>query len=486
MELLVRLSPDLTIKSNKIRAKFVTRMLANMKDACKRAGFALEVQREWSRIFVSSQDSRLLETVVRIFGISSVSAVEHTCKAALDEIVRIGAAAYSPVVEGKTFAVRPRRVGKHTYTSADIGCELGAALRPSSRGVDLASPEVEIFVEVRDGVARLFSSYVRGSGGLPLGVSGKGLCLISGGFDSAVAAWLMQKRGVEMDYLFCNLGGPAYERSVTRVVKVLTDLWSSGTRPKLYILDFHGVAEEMQRKVKPSHSQVILKRMFYRVADAVARQTGAEALITGECVGQVSSQTLRNLTTIERVASRPVLRPLIGFDKEDILAIARKIGTFDLSAQIPEYCQLVNSKPVTACSFDAAKREEQDFRLELLEQALGAMKVVNTRDLSLQDLALPYIFKSDIPETARVIDCRPEEAYKNWHVNGAINVELHDLLAHPSRLDKLATYILYCSVGLQSAVAAERLQQAGYEVYSFKGGERALQTWLKGRGGAGA
>ena len=141
----------------------------------------------------------------------------------------------------------------------------------------------------------------------PMGASGQHRLT-----SSAVAAWLMLKRGVEMDYVFCNLAGQAYERSVVQVAKVLADRWSYGTRPRLHVVDFGAPLDELRSKARESYWQVVLKRLMYRAANLVARERKAEAIITGEAVGQVSSQTLTNLRAIEPASDLPVFRPLLG------------------------------------------------------------------------------------------------------------------------------------------------------------------------------
>lgn len=477
MKLLLRLAPDLTVKSDRIRAKFVNRLVHNIRTALGDAGVPFALTRQWSRLFVETEDARAKDILSRVFGLSSLSVIEHQCEATLEEIVRVGASAYQEAVRGKTFAVRPRRVGAHSYTSMDVAKALGAALRPFATKVDLARPEVEIWVEVRNGDAYLFSDATPAPGGLPLGVSGRVLCLFSGGFDSAVAAWMMMKRGVDVEFAFCNLAGQAYERQVVGLAKVLTSEWGYGSRPKFHVLDFTAVADEIRKKVKPSHAQIVLKRCFYRAANALAAEAHADALLTGECVGQVSSQTLKNLRTIEEVATLPVLRPVVGMDKLDICEVAKRIGTFELSAAVQEYCQLVPDKPVTACRPEVAQREEQDFAFAVLDQAVAGRRTLMLKDLSPSDLVMPYLYTTELPQGATVIDCRPEAAFEGWHYPEALQFELHDLLDGFKRLDKKKPYVLYCPHGLQSAVAAERMQKAGFDAVSFKGGVRALRDF---------
>lgn len=477
MKILVRLSPDLTIKSDRVRAKFVSRMLRNINSAFMTQGIVAKVERQWSRLFVHTEDGRAVEVLRHIFGILSISVIEHECEADLERVVALATEAYADLVRGKSFAVRARRVGDHGYTSMDLSVALGTKLLVHARRVDLKSPEVEVHVEIRNNAAYLYSSRTKGAGGLPLGVSGKVLCLLSGGFDSAVAAWRMQRRGLEMDYIFCNLAGPAYERSVLGIAKLLSDEWSAGTTPHLHVLDFAPVVAMLRERIKPSHVQVLLKRMFYRVSERLAEDVNALALVTGECVAQVSSQTLRNLVTIQASIKMPVLRPLVGQDKEEIIAEARRIGTYTQCARVQEYCQVVPDKPVTACRIESAKHFEEHFDVSaLVAQCLASRRTFTLRDVKPIDLVGPYIYTETLPEGAIVIDCRSEEDFAAWHHPGAINHELNDLMDGFRRFDKTRTYVLYCPVGLQSAVAAEAMQTAGYQAYSLKGGTRTLMT----------
>src|SRR5688572_30544808 len=168
----------------------------------------------------------------------------------------------------------------------------------------------------------------------------------------------MLKRGIALDYVFCNLGGDAYERAVVQVGKAIADDWSYGTKPHLHVVDFAPVLDELRAKTRASYWQVVLKRLMYRAACLVAAERNAEAIITGEAVGQVSSQTLSNLRAIESVATLPVLRPLIGFDKEEIIERAKMIGTASLSEQVKEYCAIAPGNPVTAATIRRVDEEE--------------------------------------------------------------------------------------------------------------------------------
>ncbi|MCG8468680.1 MAG: THUMP domain-containing protein, partial [Gemmatimonadetes bacterium] len=220
VQALVRFSGELSTKARRTRTRFQKRLAANLRDAFASEDVDASVRPDWSRFRIEATDDRFLDPLVRTFGISSCSLLAGECRAELDEIVRVGRELFSEAVRGRTYAVRARRAGVQSFSSSDIHQRLGAALNPGAT-VDLDDPDVTVFVEVRDDRAFFFRDRVRGAGGLPLGVQGHALALMSGGFDSPVAAWMALRRGVRLDYLFCNLGGSAYERMVVEVSKVM-------------------------------------------------------------------------------------------------------------------------------------------------------------------------------------------------------------------------------------------------------------------------
>lgn len=483
---LLRLSGEIATKSRRTRARFQHRLVENLEDALASAGVEARIEEQWSRIFVEADDERLFEVLPRVFGLSSFSPVEAETEASLEAIVEAGRRRFHERVKGHTFAVRARRSGEHGFRSIDVQRELGTALNPGAE-VDLDDPEVEVRVEVRDDRAYLFSERRRGAGGLPAGVQGRALCLLSGGFDSAVAGWMIQRRGASVDYLFCNLGGAAYRRMVVEVAKVLSDRWSYGLDPRLHVVDFTGVVDRMEEEVRSSYLQVVLKRLMYGAAARVASETGASAIVTGEAIGQVSSQTLVNLRAIDEAAGElPVLRPLVGFDKEEIVEEARRIGTFERSSRVREYCRLTGGNPVTAASPERARDEAARVPRELLEEAVADREVLELRSLSTTALAGEGLFVSEIGTGDVVLDTRDRERFARWHPEGAVRREFAELSEAFGELDRERTYVLLCEEGTRTAHLAERMQRAGYEAYSYRGGARALRRETDGADEGGA
>jgi thiamine biosynthesis protein ThiI len=480
---MIRLTGEISTKGRRTRSRFQRVLADNLEDACHSMGRECRISDRWSRLYVDC-DGPLDEVLSRVFGVSSFSRIDGWCAANLDEIVRRGAELYGEIVKGRRYAVRARRSGSHAFSSQDVMTDLGASLNPGAR-VDLSDPELEVCVEIRDDRALFHLGKTAGAGGLPLGAEGRAVALLSGGFDSAVAAWMMLKRGVALDYVFCNLGGEAYKRMVVEVAKILADRWSYGTRPTLHVVDFDEVVADLKSAVRPAFHQIALKRQMYRVANLVAATLGADAVVTGEAVGQVSSQTLANLRVIDDSSELPVLRPVVGMDKEEIIRRSREIGSYALSSRVREYCALGSGRPATAASPDAVRRDDSRLDLSGLHRPVQGREILDLRAVDLAEIAGQSVFTSILPPGAVVIDTRDIGDYRRWHWPGASHRDHGDLVSEFRTLDRGNCYVLYCSQGLKSARLAERMQAAGYEAYSFLGGETRLRRLAGSLGEAG-
>ncbi|MBD3419159.1 MAG: tRNA 4-thiouridine(8) synthase ThiI [Chitinivibrionales bacterium] len=476
MLILTRFEGEIATKSRAVRSQFVRKLVENIRDALRKSGIVGKTYHENSRIFVETDDADAIEVLRTVFGISSISPIEAVCQPRLDEIVATGRGAFVDAVTGREFAVRAKRIGLHNFKSKDIEIKLGAELVRHAK-VNLSHPDVTASVDVFPEKAYLYHRRLYGHGGIPLGVEGKAVVLISGGYDSAAAAWLMHKRGLKLDYILCNLAGAAYEHSVLGVAKHIYDKWGHGAKPLLHVVDFSDVVADLKESITMRFAQVVLKRLFYRVAEKIAGETNAHAIITGESLGQVSSQTLLNLHTIDKVANMPVFRPLLGMDKKEIIALTRTIGTYVLSMPIQEYCALVPTKPATGASLKAIEQEEAKMDLSLLDNAIFQRKKFRLSEYAEDDLYLPHLYAEKVPDDSCVIDCRSKPEYENWHYPGAVHIPGDDLLTDFTKREKKKVYILYCQFGIQTAVLAEKMQEKGYDAYSFKGGVRGVRLF---------
>jgi len=476
---------EITIKGRGTRERFEHLLLRNIDDALRTHSISYTIRRERGRIFIYAGDEeRAAEVLRHVFGIKSLSIAHEVEFTSLEDLVERAEAFFADKVRGRAFAVRARRAGRHAFTSMDVEKALGAALLKYGSKVDLERPEVTAFVEVREGRAYLYTEVLRAYGGLPVGSEGRVLALVSGGFDSPIAAWYMLRRGAEVHYLLCNLGGPVQELGALHVLKVLADEWSYGYRPKLYVVDFRKLLRELRRKCDISLLNVILKRYMYRAAEALAREVGAEAIVTGESLGQAASQTLRNLYVASMAVKMPILRPLIGFDKDDIIALAREVGTYDASARVKEYCGAFAEHPRTHVSLEEVEVEEEKLDPSLLEEALMNVKEYDLRSVSVEE-RLEGLEVDAVPKGAVVLDLRSDSKFRKWHIPGSIHVDFDELLEKVDELDPSATYVLVCDEGALSLEAAYLLRKLGFKAYSLRGGVRRARRKLAGGGSLG-
>lgn len=470
---IVRLGGEIAIKSPRVSRRIQAQLAKNLAKALERAAISHQIIRKWNRIFVHADSGGVVDVLTRVFGVQSVSPIEGECGASLEEIRQKGAELYRARSEGQTFAVRATRSGQHSFRSPEACQTLGAALNQGSGRVDLSNPELAIHLEIRDETCYFYHQVIAGPGGFPVGCGGHALCLISGGFDSAVAAHRLLARGVRLDFVFFNLAGRSYEGSVLRVTQSLHKQWIHGYQPRFFAVDFNPIAAEIRKKVRPSFHQMVLKRCFYRAAEAIQKKHPYyEAIVTGEAIGQVSSQTLSNLKALTTPTSALILRPLLTEDKDSIVKKSRQIGLYDLCAGIQEFCQLTKEKPTTSADPRVLALEEAKLGEELIDKALLEARCLDLSKLTDSELVLPYLGVNSVPKGAVLLDCRYADEYDEGHLSGAVSMPFDEGVAPYLALDKKKTYVVYCEAGVQSAMIAEEMQQKGFDAFNLTGGYR--------------
>lgn len=478
---IARLSGDIATKARQTRRRFQRKLKSNLKDALNRAKVDYSFEFNQSRIDIDTADPAICEQASRVFGIHSVTPGRAYDWESIDDIVRIGTEEFCESVAQRKFAVRARRTGagkEAPFKSPDIERALGARLVECGGSVDLDDPDFVARVDVRRDDAVFYEESIPGPNGLPAGVEGRALALISGGFDSSVAAWSMLGRGVELDFVFFNLGGPPHEQGVVDVLRTFVDRWCYGWRPVLHRVDFRPVVGEMKAKTDGRYWQVLLKRLMLRAAAEIARRNGHLSLITGDALGQVSSQTLHNLAAVTAPIDRLVLRPLIAWNKDDIVNLSRIVGTHDLSATTPEYCALDASKPATKCSIGELDDVEANLDLAILDELVDHVR--SDRADKVEDPTDVDVRISAVPDGAVVLDLRDDREHEAWAPEGAVHFPYGRALESFALLPREeATYVLVCEVGLKSAFLAEQMRVRGWNASSFAGGVPALKRWLK-------
>ncbi|WP_372592306.1 tRNA uracil 4-sulfurtransferase ThiI [Guyparkeria sp.] len=475
--IIVRPAPEMQLKSSPTRRRFRNILMRNIRAALD--GIPHELTVDQGRLLLQTDEieaaGKALEQVFGVASFSPVDVVVHEPDvASLREAAR---AHFTEVVRGRTYAVRCKRHGGPGLSQREVERQVGSVLDGPGR-VDLGDPEIEVRIDLTEQGAWLFGRRFSGPGGMPLGVQDRAVNLMSGGFDSAVAAWYTMRRGVGVDYVFCNLGGATHENMVLNVAHRLASQWAHGDRPRLFVVDFLPVVADMRQRLPGEVWQVVLKRLMYRAAEVIARERKSQALVTGEALSQVSSQTLSNLNSIDSASDLPVLRPLIGFDKSEILSLARRIGTYDLCEGVPEFCALSNSKPLVSSRRGRIEAEEAKLDGGLLERAVLEAREIDLLDMDRAALAEPDVLIDTIPADAEVIDCQPPRRYRDWHLPGAVNMPPDELARCFRDFPADRHYVLYCLRGANAPVLAERMQRAGFNAHALRGGVgRLRRAW---------
>lgn len=381
---IVRFGSEIGVKSSRVRARYERWVLEALSRRLRRRGLRVEGLRYvFGRAYLMVSDvDAVLKEASRTFGVSSASPAVKT-SAELSELVGKAVKVASAVLrEGEGFAVKCRRVGSHPYKSPDVVKAVGSAILRELRGrgvrVDLDDPDVVVGVEVRDQDAYIYVGDVKGPGGLPAGSQGRVVCLVSGGIDSPVAAWMAMRRGCAPILLHFDLGGfkgPSVVDKVAEVAGILAD-WTPHGRLRLCVVRHEEALRRVRERAPEGLTCLLCKRIMLRVACRLAELKGAMGVVTGDIIGEQASQTLNNLYVVNAVASgTPIYRPLAGMDKAEVEQLARWIGTYDASAKPEAGCQAAPKRPRTRASLSEVERAEAEVGVEdLVGQELESLE----------------------------------------------------------------------------------------------------------------
>lgn len=346
----------------------------------------LKIRAERDRMFIEIENNEkfgvLMERLPHVFGIQSFSPVA-SCDKDLDTMKALATEILADYRDRElvTFKVEVHRTDKSfPLNTHELQREMGAALLPQFPNfkVQVKNPEVALRIEVREDAIYMMAQVLPGAGGMPIGSNGKSLLMLSGGIDSPVAGYLMMKRGVRIDAI--HFFSPPYtsENSLQKVKDLANELTKFGARVRLFVIPFTELQVAVKDAVPDNMTMTSTRRMMMKVADRVREEIGALGIVTGESLGQVASQTLESLTAINDVTSTPILRPLISADKNDIIKIAEKIGTYETSILPYEDCCTVftPSSPKTKPKLEKVQHFESFTEFdELIERAVQNREV---------------------------------------------------------------------------------------------------------------
>ncbi len=369
------------------RPVFEEKLVNNIKKSIGNLG-KIAVIRSQARIYVEPVEdeydyNEAIDRLTRIFGIVSVSPVLKI-ESDFDVIKEQSAKMVKDLIEKKgysSFKVEAKRGNKKfPMQSPEISRELGSHIWENNQQlkVDVNNPDFIFYVEVRESTY-IYSEIIPANGGMPIGTNGKAMLLLSGGIDSPVAGWMIAKRGVEIEAVHFYSYPYTSERAKDKVIELAKILASYCGQIKLHIVPFTDIQLEINDKCPEDEMTIIMRRVMMEIAEKIANSVGAMALITGESVGQVASQTIQSLAVTNIVVDMPVFRPLIGMDKNEVIDRARKIGTFETSILPYEDCctVFVAKHPKTKPKLEKILKSEELLNIgELIEKAIANTEII--------------------------------------------------------------------------------------------------------------
>lgn len=377
----------------KNRYLFEDALLKQIRHALKKVEGDFEVSKEMGRVYVNCLSEydyeETVEALKRVFGIVGICPVvildnegfEKLSAHVLDYIKRVHPD------QNQTFKVHARRADKsYPKSSMEINCDLGEKILeayPKMR-VDVHKPDIVFQVEIRSKIY-LYSKIIPGPGGMPVGTAGKAMLLLSGGIDSPVAGYMVAKRGVKIDAVYFHAPPYTSERAKQKVVDLARIVSRYSGPVYLHVVNFTDIQLYIHEKCPHEEITIIMRRYMMKIAEHFARQTGCLGLVTGESIGQVASQTLQSLAATDEVCTMPVYRPVIAFDKQEIVDIAEKIDTYETSIQPYEDCCtiFVAKHPVTKPNLNIIKKSETNLQEkieDMIKEAIESCQVLVVRE----------------------------------------------------------------------------------------------------------
>ncbi|RQW69600.1 tRNA 4-thiouridine(8) synthase ThiI [Halomonas sp. YLB-10] len=486
MEYRLSLSADIATKSASVRRHMGRCLATNLRNALRRQEPKTKVVAQWDHLVVrlprelSRGDRLALEaSMTRIPGVQRVARTRNRPLGDWRNTIEQLARERASELEGKRFKVKVKRKGHHDFGSVEVERALGAALlaHAADARVDLSTPEVVMPLRIDGDTLIEEVDLGPGLGGFPLGTQGEALVLMSGGYDSPVAAYRMLRRGIKCHFVLFRFGGQEQESAVKALTRDLWQRYSASHKANFITVPFEEVVETLRREVPDGLVSLVLKRLMIEAAARVAQRARIPALVTGEAIAQVSSQTLTNLGLIDRASHLPVLRPLLTDDKQTIIDEAHRIATAEASSRMPEYCGGMSSRPRVKAPLKELQAAEARLPADLLDRALASATrqpvdapVSKGVSAPSQEPLAKVSFGGlhDFARTAtRVIDVRPPDDVERRPLGPLAcpvdHIPFYELATRSDALDPDTRYLLYCDQGVMSRLQALHLKDRGLE-----------------------
>lgn len=457
--------PEIMIKGSKAKREMVGQLYNNLLFLLRKISKDINFKKFSDKIEIVCPKDVVREVRQKLLETSGIEVVLEALQfdeiKTIDEIKVIVNEQMFKEIENKTFVVRAKRTGSHEFKSTQIEQIVGGYMLANSKntkGVSLKNAQVTINLELINNQLNIITKKYKGLSGFPIGTQGAILSLMSGGFDSTIASYLTIKRGIKTHFIFFNLGGIAHEIGVKQVAFYLWNKFASSHRVSFISVPFEDVVSEIFRSTNESYMGVILKRLMLMAASRIADEMNIDALVTGESVAQVSSQTLRNLALIDQATKKLVLRPLATMNKQDIINLANDIGTRRFAETMPEYCGVISKNPVTHGSYEKMKKESNKFNYSVLEQAIKKVKITNIDEIvnDISQIGQIQIVNDISNKDYTIIDIRQGDDCIQTECK-TIKIPFYKLKNEFKNLPQDKEYLLYCEKGILSQLHAQYL-----------------------------
>ena len=497
MKIIIKPFSEIMIKSKPVRKRYMQTLQQNLYLALKKISNNIKVNLFWDKLEVNlineniKEHNNIHDVLSKTPWIETFLEVENFDLWNFEYILEKTAEFYLNKIENKSFVVRVKRSWNHDFKSTDIERFLWWWLLQKLEEkwihgkIDLHNPEVTVQIEIKDNNLFIVKNSYTWIWWYPTWTQDKVLSLISWWFDSWVSSYSMIKRWCKVDFLFFNLWGKAHELGVKQVSYFLNSEFSSWYNANIITIPFENIVKELLINIDNRYRWIILKRCMLKIADKIAKEKWYFALIKWDSLWQVSSQTLKNMHVIDKACETLVLRPLISFNKQEIIDISRKIWTYDFAINMPEYCWIISDKPATWAKLHQILNEEEKFDENILENAYLNKKIVSVNEILNEvnkiDTDINFI---NFPEKWDIIiDIREELLFMEKPIkitsNKIINIPFFDINFEFEKLDQNKTYLLYCDKWILSKLHALYLKEKWFNnIWVFRMIKKDKICWI--------